>query len=128
MNNEDTIFCLRQVKEFVEGRREDNEGEALDVAIKALKDSSWIPIKTRKLTEEEKEEYPDCEFMYDCKLPDDGEEVLVTTFAGNVTLDTFCRDDGCYFETYCEENEVIAWKPKPKPYEEGGADNEETDK
>lgn len=81
----------------------------------------WIPIKTRELTEEEKEEYPDCTFMYDCPLPEDGEEVLVTTWAGGVDLDTFCRDDGCYFENYCDEGDVVAWMPKPKPYDpEGG--------
>lgn len=78
----------------------------------------WIPIKTRPLTEEEKEEYPDCDFMYDCKLPEDGEEVLVTTSSGYVALDTFCRDDGCYFECYCDQGDVLAWQPKPKPYKE----------
>lgn len=76
----------------------------------------WIPVKTRELTEEEKEEYPDATFMYDCNLPDDGEEVLVTTWGGNVALDTFCRDDGCYFENYCDEEDVIAWQPLPEPY------------
>lgn len=80
----------------------------------------WIPIETRELTEEEKEEYPDATFMYDCKLPEDGEEVLVTTWSGDVSTDTFCRDDGCYFESYCDEGDVIAWMPKPKPYKEGG--------
>ena len=81
----------------------------------------WIPIKTRELTEEEKKEYPDCTFMYDCPLPDDGEEVLVTTWCGNVALDTFCRDDGCYFEYGCDEGDVIAWQRLPEPYKEGGA-------
>jgi len=93
--------------------------ELLRLAEKAL-DSQWIPIKTRELTEEEKEEYPDCTFMYDCRLPDDGEEVLVTTWAGDVALDTFCRDDGCYFETYCDDGDVIAWMPKPETYKKEG--------
>ena len=93
--------------------------ELLRLAEKAL-DSQWIPIKTRELTEEEKEEYPDCTFMYDCRLPDDGEEVLVTTWGGNVALDTFCRDDGCYFETYCDDGDVIAWMPKPETYKKEG--------
>ncbi len=82
----------------------------------------WIPIKTRELTEEEKEEYPDCTFMYDCRLPEDGEEVLVTTWAGNVSVDTFCRDDGCYFEYGCDEGDVIAWMPMPEPYKKGGSE------
>lgn len=83
----------------------------------------WIPIKTRPLTEEEKEEYPDYSFMYDCQLPDDGEEVLVTTSCGYVVLDTFYRDDGCYFENYCDEGDIIAWQSKPKPYKRE-ADND----
>ena len=82
----------------------------------------WIPVKTRPLTEEEKEEYPDYSFMYDCKLPDDGEEVLLTTSCGYVVLDTFYCDDGCYFECYCDEGDVLAWMPLPEPYKE--ADNE----
>lgn len=82
-------------------------------------EGDWIPIKTRELTEKEKEEYPDCTFMYDCKLPEDGDEVLITTWSGQVALDTFYRDDGCYFETYCDEEDVIAWQPKPEPYKKG---------
>ena len=95
--------------------------ELLRLAEKAL-DSQWIPIKTRELTEEEKEEYPDCTFMYDCKLPEDGEEVLVTTWLGDTALDTFCRDDGCYFENYCDEEDVIAWMPKPESYKKEGTE------
>lgn len=83
----------------------------------------WIPIKTRPLTEEEKEEYADLgysedsiNFMYDCPLPEDGEEVLITTRYGKVTTDTFYRDDGCYFETYCDDDDVKAWMPLPEPY------------
>lgn len=83
----------------------------------------WIPIKTRPLTEEEKEEYPDYSFMYDCQLPDDGQEVLVTSSCGYVRLDTFYRDDGCYFEYYCDEGDVVAWQPLPEPYK-GVKDNE----
>jgi hypothetical protein len=85
----------------------------------------WIPIKTRPLTKEEKEHYAEMgysddsvTFMYDCPLPDDGEEVLVTDWLGNVEFDTFIRDecDGCYFEENCDDGEVVAWKHKPSPY------------
>lgn len=114
------------IKKNFEGRglsdaleMEKDFNEILRLAEKAL-DSQWIPIKTRELTEEEKEEYPDCTFMYDCKLPEDGEEVLVTTWCGNVALDTFCRDDGCYFEYGCDEGDVIAWMPKPESYKKEG--------
>lgn len=86
--------------------------------------SPWIPIKTRPLTAEEKEHYADLgysedsiEFMYDCDLPEDGQVVLITDRLGNVEVDTFCRDDGCYFEDNCGEDDVVAWMPFPTPYE-----------
>ena len=100
-------------------------------AIEELRDNGvfvgvWIPIKTRPLTDKEKEEYADLgysedsiSFMYDCPLPDDGQEVLVTTRYDEVRTDTFYRDDGCYFETYCDEDDVKAWMPLPEPYKEG---------
>ena len=84
----------------------------------------WIPIKTRPLTKEEKEHFAEqgysddsiC-FMYDCPLPEDGQEVLIITSLGEVRIDTFCRDDGCYFEDYCDADDVFAWMPLPEPYE-----------
>ena len=80
--------------------------------------NEWIPIKTRPLTEEEKNDIAleGCEFMYDCPLPDDGQEVLVTDRLGYVGIDTFFRDYDCYFESNCGEEDVLAWMPLPKPY------------
>lgn len=107
-----------------------------DKRIKALptvEPQEWIPIKTRPLTKEEKEHYAEMgysddsvTFMYDCPLPDDGEEVLVTDWLGNVEFDTFIRDecDGCYFEENCDDGEVVAWKHKPSPYK-GNEDERE---
>jgi hypothetical protein len=44
------------------------------------------------MTEEEKEEIGhEYAFMYDCSLPDDGQDVLITDCYGNVEVDTFCR-------------------------------------
>ena len=70
------------------------------------------------MTEEEKEEIGhEYAYMYDCPLPDDGQDVLITDCWGNVEEDTFCSDyEGCYFETNCDDGEVIAWMPKPQPY------------
>lgn len=100
-------------------------GKSLDMAIEALEqESKWIPIKTRPLTDKEKEKYAylgysdeELGFMYDCLLPDDGEEVLITTRYDEVKTDTFYRDEGGYFESYCDEDDVKAWMPLPKPYE-----------
>lgn len=77
----------------------------------------WIPIKFRETTDEDgfdKEEHP---IMLDCPLPDNGEEVLVTTKSGHVVEDTFYDDDGAYLECY-EWDEITAWMPLPEPYKE----------
>ena len=81
----------------------------------------WIPIKTRPITEAEKKHYKDIGwddvgFMYDCPLPEDGQEVLVTDRCGHVEVDTFVNDDGCYFECNCSEGDVTAWMPLPDAY------------
>lgn len=150
MTNEEAIQFLENIKGEEAGRAIGKEGfyaellgyhiEALNKAIEALKNEpkflidengkitpissqgEWIPIKTRPLTEEEKEEYPDFSFMYDCQMPEDQQEVLVSTKWG-VRTDIYYKDvDGCYFENYCDEDDVLAWMPFPQPYKE--ADNE----
>ncbi len=95
-----------------------DDADALDTTIKALEQISWTPIKTRPMTEEEKEEFEiEYPYIYDCPLPDDGQDVFITTCCGNVEVDTFCREyEGCYFETNCDDGDVIAWMPLPEPY------------
>ena len=87
----------------------------------------WIPVTYRPMTEKEKKDYAeytgydikDLDFMLDCPLPDDGETVLITDRLGNVEVDTFINDsDGCYFECNCDMNDIKAWMPLPKPYED----------
>lgn len=82
----------------------------------------WIPMTTRPMTEEEKDryreqlEYVDDAVIFNCPLPDDGQEVLITVY-GETELDTFYNDsvDGCYFENR-DIDDVEAWMSKPKPY------------
>ena len=80
-------------------------------------EEKWIPIKFRELTEDEKEQFGDvCDKAFDCPLPDDGQEVLLSTKWG-VDKDTFCIDGyGMYFENYDSEN-ILAWMPLPACYE-----------
>ena len=85
--------------------------------------NGWIPVKTRPMTEEEKEYYSeylfeDNGFIYECPLPDDGQEVLITSKYGSVDKTTFYTDCGNYFENYEDYDEVIAWKQLPQPYKE----------
>ena len=109
--------------------------EILRLAEKAL-DSEWIPIKQRPGTDEEYEEfckYGDCPREYfrvfECPLPDDDQEVLVTTRWGHVCIDIWHRDvDCCYFETYCDDDDVIAWMPLPESYKKEGDENERSTK
>ena len=87
--------------------------------------NDWIPIKTRQATEEDikyyKEHFEDAEdleYVFDCPLPEDGQEVLITTWAGDVAISTFCEDCwGSYFEDYEDDDDVKAWMSLPKPYE-----------
>ena len=88
----------------------------------------WIPITMRPLHKDEIEYYKDRdlmpEFIYTCELPEDGEEVLITTMSGYVTETTFFNDgDGSYFESYEDWDDVKAWMRKPKPYK-GGEQND----
>ena len=83
----------------------------------------WIPVKVRPLTDEEKKLYEEYEFMYDCKLPDDEQQVLITTKHGNVEVTTFCNEIASAerlmeVEQYEDADDIVAWMPLPKPYKE----------
>ena len=82
----------------------------------------WIPITYRPMTEEEKEHYSeqigcakeDLDAMLNCRLPDDGEEVLITVF-GEVETDIFYRDGDWYSFENRDIEDVRAWMPLPEP-------------
>jgi len=80
----------------------------------------WIPFKTRPLTEEEKEDHPELDCVLDCKLPDDGQAILVSiNVRGHerVQYDEYYTDDGSYLDSGYEiGTEAEAWMPLPEPY------------
>ena len=80
----------------------------------------WIPFKTRPLTKEEKEEHPEWDGILDCKLPDDGQRILVSVSVRgheSVQYDEFYTDDGSYLDSGYEiGTEATAWMPLPEPY------------
>lgn len=77
----------------------------------------WIPFTRRPMTEEEQKDYPNCTFMFDCVLPDDGDEILVSN-GRFVWMDALCNDgDGCYLGSGDDIGEDMAWMPLPEPYE-----------
>ena len=92
-------------------------------------ENEWIPITFRKADDEEYEKVSavydsywadlpreECE-VYDCRMPDDNQEVLITTSWGEVCEDTF-HSDGVLsgFEDHDDPDDVIAWMPKPEAY------------
>lgn len=76
----------------------------------------WIPFKKRPLTDEEKQEYPDWTYTFDCPLPDDEEEILLSN-GKYVWTDTFINDGECYLDGGDDIDDGMAWMPLPKPYE-----------
>jgi len=85
-----------------------------------LNANKWISVTYRELDEYERQMYPDAEFVYDCKLPEDAQDVLITTKYRQVEKTTFYRDaeNGCWFDSYEDRDDVLAWQPLPEPYKE----------
>jgi len=92
----------------------------------------WVPIKYRPMDEEEKQywsEYmgvDDEMEMFDCPMPEDGQEILVTFKSGYVNMDVCEIDGGLYgLEGNGDWDGIIAWMPLPEPYrKDGEKDNE----
>lgn len=124
-------MTLAQARQIVASHYgHDDERIECEKAVKMLLDcadekinNGWIPVKTRPLTDAEKADMLEnsnyfFNYAFDCRIPEDGEEVLITTSAGEVTTTVFCNEglDGSYFECYEDNGDVIAWMPKPKSY------------
>jgi hypothetical protein len=96
--------------------------DACKGAIELLEQTRWIPVKWHEITDEERERegYPkDWVCHLDCILPEDGEEILITTKNGYVEKDTAYCDDGYYLDSgYDWVDDVVAWMPLPEPYRE----------
>lgn len=106
-----------------------NDGMVFETLSHALRDiellpsaQQWIPFKTRPLTEEEQDEHPEWDCILDCKLPDDGQRILISiNLRGHeeVQQDEFYSDDGSYLDSGYEiGTEAVAWMPLPEPWRE----------
>ena len=98
-------------------------GYALEMAINALEQTRWIPVKWHIKTEvEEYEQYPEGTVMLDCPMPTEGEDVLITIKGKSgqvwVEKDIALKDeDGWYTDGGYEwVDDIIAWMPLPQPY------------
>lgn len=80
--------------------------------------NQWIPFHKRPLTEEEQEMYPEWSYYLDCELPEDGDEILISSPTFGVYQDTFINEggDGCYLEGGEEIDDGMAWQPLPEPW------------
>lgn len=88
----------------------------------------WIPVKSRPMNEEEKQYweehygytfYEDFDgIMFDCPMPEDGQEVWVCSKCGNVWQDVCERDEGIGLEGNGDWDDIVAWMPfnRPEPY------------
>lgn len=86
----------------------------------------WNEVTTRALTDKEMAEYRERgyegyeipTYMFDCRMPEDGDEILIVTDYG-VSVDTCCVDnDECNnlisLETNGDWDGVRAWAEMPK--------------
>lgn len=105
----------------------EDEAKTCIKALERQKTEEWIPIEWHNITEEERkrEGYPEEWLTHmDCVMPDDGQEILITTKNGQVEKDICYRDDYLSLDSgYDWIDDVAAWRPLPEPYktnEEGG--------
>lgn len=89
-------------------------------------EGEWIPVKIRPLTDEEREELskefdewemPDGKF--DCRMPEHGQRILITTkWSDDVDIDVcdIDPDYGIGLEERGDWDGVLAWMPVPEPY------------
>ena len=94
-----------------------------------MSDIKWIPVEYHRITEQERQEndYPEeWDYLIESPMPEDRQEILITTNAGYVEKDT-CYDDGEGYGTdggYDWCGEIKAWMPLPEPYKEAGTEQE----
>ena len=85
------------------------------------KDSEWIPVKFHKVTDQEREEKcipKDTEWITNSRMPEDGQEILITDGL-DVWADMCCLDSGeCYLDSGYDWLDITAWRPFPEPYKE----------
>ena len=91
----------------------------LEYRLELAQNPNWIPIRLRDTTEDDGIDMESNPKILDCMLPEDGEEVLVSCKSGYVDKDTFYNDDGCYFDSGRDLDDVLAWQPLPMGYKAG---------
>lgn len=146
MNKKETIRNIRMVRDYFEMVLESGCDEtiaaiytnakracenAIDYIEGAQEGIRWIKITTAPLDEKETRAMKDFIgtalldeedlWKYSCELPEDKEEVLVTTKNGFVVMTQFFYSEGnaSWFDGFEERDSAIAWAHLPEPYSGG---------
>ena len=85
------------------------------------KENGWVPVKYHQISEKERAEESiskNIQYMLDCKMPDDGQEILVTNGESTWQDTSFIDCDGYYLDSGYDWIEITAWQPLPEPYKE----------
>ena len=85
------------------------------------KENGWIPVKYHQISEKERaEEFlsKDIQYMLDCRMPDDEQEILVTNGEATWKDTCFIDSNGYYLDGGYDWIDITAWQPLPEPYEE----------
>ena len=82
--------------------------------------NGWIPVKYHVITDKEREEKcisEDIAYYLDCKMPDDGEQIIVTD--GENMWSDICFVDICYSLDSGHDwiNDIVAWRAMPAKYQ-----------
>ena len=107
------LVTARDFLKMIEQLQEDLEQDE--------KENGWIPVKYHQISEKERAEESvsnDIKYMLDCKMPDDGQEILVTNGQTTWQDTSFIDCDGYYLDGGYDWIDIMAWMPLPKPYKE----------
>lgn len=89
-----------------------------ELPTKQHNDARWIQVKYHVMTEEERKAggfSNEIVYYLDCKMPDDGQEILVTN-GKYVWFDTCFEEDGYSLDSGNDWIDITAWMPMPETY------------
>lgn len=123
MTNSEAIEMIRNDMKLHHDYLSGEYRKALGMAVNALEAQQWVLIKWHDCTDKDIEKYGfsnDIVAVFDCDMPSDGQEILVTTTHGYVEKDVCYIDEGFSLDSgYDWIEDIIAWMPLPEPYKEG---------
>lgn len=110
-----------QYKHGLPGSTLDIVNTLLDDLEQDEKENGWIPVRYHQILEKERAEESisnDIRYMLDCKMPDDGQEILVTNGETTWQDTSFIDCDGYYLDGGYDWIDIMAWMPLPDSYKE----------